>query len=88
MSQPRFAAWVRRHPDVVQRFFAAAIAERRAGQSLGAKAIAERLRYAPDVVKVGKWKVDNMMITPLAELAEASVPELLGYFRRRRTTAR
>lgn len=89
LSRPRFAEWVRTHPEIVERFIAHALRCKRHGRRIGAKAIAEELRYAPELQRRAgdEWKIDNTMTAPLAALAEARVPELAGYFRRRKRIA-
>jgi len=77
---------MRTHPEIVERFIAHALRCCREGRRIGAKAIAEELRYAPELRRHNgdRWLVDNTMIAPLAALAESRVPELRGYFRKRR----
>jgi len=82
----RFAAWARANGHVVALFVRYALDAHRAGaQRIGAKAVAERIRWyaAVETRDPEGFKINNSYVSRLARLAVDTHPELLGLFEMR-----
>lgn len=84
-----FEAWVHTPQGgaVVNRFIRIAVGFHRRGQKIGAKAIAERLRWNAFVrlAEGQDWLVNNNHVAPMARFAMERAPELDGFFETRAT---
>lgn len=83
----RAAAWIAANPEAVARFAQIALDLHRNGQRMGAKAIAEVIRwqYATDVNALpgDDYRVNNSYVAHLSRHVMATWPELAGYFETR-----
>lgn len=68
--------------DVMDKFIRLAIACKRRGQKVGAKAIAERLRWHYEVIKAADeaYKINNNYVATMARFAMDRAEELRGFF--------
>lgn len=82
-----FEAWAHTPAGghVVNRFIRIAIGFHRRGQKIGAKAIAERLRWNAFVRRAegADWLINNNHVAPMARFAMERAPELAGFFETR-----
>ena len=84
----RFETWAHTPEGgaTVNRFIRIAIGFHRRGQKIGAKAIAERLRWNAFVRKSEgeAWLINNSIVSHLARFAMERAPELKGFFETRK----
>lgn len=84
--EERAARWIAANPAAVRRFADIALDMHRRGQRMGAKAIAEVIRWqhATDIDPAGgDYRVNNSFVSHLARHVMETWPELDGYFETR-----
>lgn len=86
----RAAAWIAANPAVVQRFASLALDLHRRGERMGAKALAEIIRWqhvSGERRVVGEYRINNSYVAHLARHVMERWPELDGYFETRERAA-
>lgn len=83
--EERAARWIAANPEPVRQFAEVALAMHRAGERIGAKAIAEHLRVDRVVTdRCGdRWLWNNSYTSHVARYVMERWPELDGYFETR-----
>lgn len=85
--EERAARWIETNPAAVQRFADIALDLHARGERMGAKAIAEVIRWQHihdvDRVDGDDWRVNNSYVSHLARYVMVRWPELDGYFETR-----
>lgn len=83
--EERAAAWIRANPAAVARFTAVALDLHQRGERMGAKAIAEVIRWqhATDPTVGEDYRVNNSFVAHIARHVMATQPTLAGYFETR-----
>lgn len=70
-----FVEWVVDHPDIVGAFVKFTREKANRGERVGAKAVAERLRWESDL-----GSINNSYVSRLARYVMREYPDLAGYF--------
>ena len=80
--EDRAAAWIDGNPEAVAVFARIALDNYRRGLRIGAKLIAEQVRWHPDLVEThgGQVRWNNSYTSFVARHVMESTPELDGYF--------
>lgn len=76
----RFIAYHRANPDVWHWFEVYALRAATSGRKLGAKAIAERVRWETEMVHNEEFRMCNSYISYYARIFAAKYPEFRDYF--------
>lgn len=83
-----FFEWLKKHETVWIEFERFALQAARSGRSIGAKAVAERLRWEIMIEQVGgdDYKINNNWVAYLVRLFQLEHPEHENYFEVRKIT--
>ena len=85
LQDRRFSDWLRQNPRTFEQFCRFALEAIRARRKIGAKAIAERVRWECTMARDAEgFSVNNTFVAPMARLFEERFPEHRGYFEHRR----
>lgn len=77
-----FYEWVTDNPDIVSAFVRFTREKANRGEKVGAKAVAERLRWESDL-----GPINNSYVSRLARYVMRQYPDLAGYFQTRELRA-
>ncbi len=79
-TRERFAQWILKNLDVWREFERLTLCVVSAGKTIGAKAIAERLRWEVEIEQRGEFKLCNTYVSYLARLFAVKWPEHAAVF--------
>lgn len=79
-TRAAFLSWHRNNPQVWTEFERFALEAANRGRRIGAKAVAERVRWESEIVRNEEFKIDNSFVSYYARIFAAKYPQHAGFF--------